>query len=924
MLARLEALAPRAPWLVPLIAAVVFLPAVAVPFIVDDWLFLAMLEGNPVFPPREPWNLFHLDFGTEPWPGGVQGIAYPWWSDPAFHAHFFRPISSLTHWLDHRLFGRIAALHHLSSIAMYAGLVALVGALYRRMTTPWVALLAVLIFAVDDCHTWPVSWLANRNGMLGVVGAAGLLYGHHRWRSGDGPRWLAVSLLSYLAGLCSSEAALAGVGYVFAYELFLSRGSLAGRARAAAPAVGMAFAYLAFWKIGNYGTVASGMYLNPFDQPARFLLFALPTRIPMLLLAALTPVPVDLSFLLTEPQQWAAATASALLVTLLLAPLVPLLRRDPTARMALLGAAIALIPISATFAAGRNLMLPTLGLAYVLARAIVDGFAGEGSRGLAKLLVLFHLILAPLGVWAGVGMLYGMGVTVNAEALDTDIPDADVEDLRVVVLNTQSPMTGLYLRILRAIDGQPMPAAIWPLVAAPVDQELVRTGPSSLRLRAAEPGYLGAPFELLTRPHPEVEPGETWTSGGMTVRATEVRDGRLLAFEATFDRSLDDPDLLLLAWDGDRLARFEPPAVGACVPVPLPVEMFGVEGARRAPPSDTCAAQDPPKLAAAPVRPAPTPSEDTCTLDLKTAAGWLERARIPCPGEEGLGVVSLGDIGLPGELLSASTDQIAARCAQEPCHLIAMPGDLMYVPGDGAARAWELIWDRTLARLELPGLGVLGNHEYRHEPDPAGKRAALYGADGRAGFVLPASSWTMRVARDGRPLYALAGLDTDSVANPGPDMPGLGLEALEAACALDVPTIVLGHHPSSSQGLHHGHEAHVEAAMTRTLAEAAASGCRIPAYLAGHDHDLQAWPPGCESPGSVGTVVSGVAARGYRPGGSTHLTPCPASRASGSYHADRPGAGFAVLRVRDDASTDVRLYDVPAPGRHDLLSSQRW
>ncbi len=934
MIARLERLAPRGRWLLPLLAAALYLPALWVPFLADDWLFLAMLEGDPVLPPRPPWGLFHLSLvDGEQYPGGVQGTLFQWWTSPAFQAHFFRPLSSLTHALDHAVWGRFAVGHHATSLAFYAALVAVAGGLYRRAGPPAVALLAGLIFAVDDCHAWPIAWIANRNGVLGVLGAALLLYGHHRWRRGEGRRWLVLSLAGYAAGLASSESAVAGVGYVVAWELCLGTGPWRERARGAAPALGMVAAYLAFWTIGGYGTLDSGLYLNPFEQPARFLTQALPARVPLLLLAALTPAQVDLSFLLTDRQVWAAAAVSAVLVAALLVPLRGTLRRDPVARALLLGAAISLVPISATFAAGRNLLLPTLGLSYVLARAIVDGLRGEGSRGLALLLIAFHLVLAPLGALLGVGALGVLGTVVNAESAEAVIPAAGADDLRVVVLNTQSPMTGLYLAVTRAMQGSPPPAAIWPLVAAPVDQELVRTGPRSLRLRAAEPGYLTAPFETLTRPSPLVTPGEVWRSGGLTVRAVDVVEGRLLAFEASFDRDLDDPSMRLLAWDGERLAPWRPPAVGGCVVLPLPVDMPLVDRARRGPPADACAGPvaaaagdggggDPGDVAAAQAEGAAV--EGGCSLDLLRDGAWTTRATLPCPGPEGLGVLSVGDIGLPGELLTGSTAAMQAQCREEPCHLLALPGDLMYVPGGDAARAWDAIWDRTLATLHLPGLGVLGNHEYRHEPDPAGKRAALYGGDGRAGFVLPGPSWTARVARGDEALFALVGLDTDSVANPGPEMPGLGEAALAAGCALGLPTVVLGHHPSSSEGRHHGHEAHVEAAMRATLRDAAAGGCRIAVYLAGHDHDLQAWPPGCEEAGAIGTVVSGAAARGFRAAGSDHLEPCPASGARGSYHAGLPGGGYAVVRVGADASVEARLVHVPAPGERVLLSTQRW
>lgn len=931
-----------------LLGMALFLPALLVPFAVDDWWHLAMLEGNPVLAPRAPWDLFRFTFeGSDA--GPIQGSIAPWWASEGFRAVFFRPLTAWSHAADHAIWGRSAVGHHVTSLLLYGGLAAAAAALFRDLAGPRAVLvgaLAAVLYAVDEAHVWPVAWLANRNALLAVVFSVLTLLAHRRWRAG-GRGWLGVSLLCFALGLASGEAAFATVAFVCAHEIVMGKGAGLRRLLPALPALGLAAGYLVLWKLGGYGTHDSGMYLDPFARPGRFLGFALPTRVPLMMLAALSPIPVDMSFLLTDRQTAIAGAVAAALVALLVVPMWPVIRRDRVSRFLALGGLGALVPVAATFPSGRLLLLPTVATAWIVARYATEAWAGRANRRFASLLLLFHLVLAPLGAISGTLFFGFLGRWVNEEAATIELAEAGIDDARVLFLNAPSPMTSLYVPVIRAVLGRPPPAGWFAVSQVPGPQEFRRTGERSFRLRAAPPGFLVTPFELLTRPAPGVTGDLAASRGILDVQAAEVVDGQLLALDFAIDLPLDHADVHLMAFDGERIARFTPPPVGGCASVEFPMNLPLLGRLGRDSPGGLCAPQGAPGAVASPSAPgapakaaaAPTllaglsgaigaietPPGDTCSLDLLRDGAWTPLQPVACPGPEGLGVVALGDVGLPGDRLVAATDEIAARCAAELCHLVSLAGDLMYVPGPGAEEAWAHIWDGTLAKLGLPGLGVLGNHEYRHEPDPEGKRAALYGANGRAGFHLPASSWTMRIRRGEETLWAFAGLDTDSVANPGPAMPGLGTAALEAACGLGVPTLVIGHHPLSSQGLHHGHEAHVEAEVARVLRDARAGGCRIAAYLAGHDHDLQIWPPGCEQGGNPGTVVSGVAARGYRKAGSGHLTPCPGNGRPGSYHAGRPGVGFAIVRVEaSTGDTSATLYDVPVPGQHAPLDTVSW
>ena len=112
---------------------------------------------------------------------------------PDFRMSFWRPLSSLTHVLDHVLWPRSFVLAHAQSMLWFAALLAVVAVLYRRFHVPWIAHLALLLYALDDARGWVLGWVANRNALVAATLAFAALAVHDRVRR-DGWRpglWLA-------------------------------------------------------------------------------------------------------------------------------------------------------------------------------------------------------------------------------------------------------------------------------------------------------------------------------------------------------------------------------------------------------------------------------------------------------------------------------------------------------------------------------------------------------------------------------------------------------------------------------------------------------------------------------------------------------------------------------------------------------------
>lgn len=317
-----------------------------------------------------------------------------------------------------------------------------------------------------------------------------------------------------------------------------------------------------------------------------------------------------------------------------------------------------------------------------------------------------------------------------------------------------------------------------------------------------------------------------------------------------------------------------------------------------------------------------------CGLELYVEGAWERRQSVACPAGGQVRFLIAGDVGLPSTTLANTLITAKSFCAAKGCDIGLLPGDLLYDDGLRAAEYWSLIWDQGFAQLGFPFAAVLGNHEYRHEPNPQLKRQAIAKADGRKGLISPSSSYALRlVDPDRQTLIAIAAVDTDSVSNPSPEMPGLGEEALSAACGTGAPVVWLGHHPPSSQGRHHTHEAHVESALRARLKRLTTDGCKVVVATAGHDHDLQVYGPDCQELGMPGVVVSGPAARGFRAAGPPHLSPCPVEghSVSRAFAGLGTSGGFAWMSLDPTAGKlVVQLIEAPGAGEAKVLSSDSW
>ncbi len=579
MLSAIERLGSGRAGLVRLAAlTIVLLGSVAFQgFQVDDYWQRNFLLGNARWPTVVgPWWKMFSFFSGDPVKMAVyrdQGIV-AWWADDHARLSLLRPLSCLTHLVDYTLFPGAPGLMHLHSLAWYVALVVVAALVYRRLLPPAVSALAALMYAVDHNHGGVAAWISNRNALVSALfGLAALIF-HDRAAKGEArARWLSAGCLAL--GLLGGEGALGVAGYLVAYALVLDPRPLRERARDLLPHGAVLAAWAAVYRLGGFGSVGSGMYLDPGRAPLRVLAHV-PEYLSLLVAAEWGSVGPETELMLPAAGRTALLVLALVAVGLALVAIAPRLRARPSTRFLLLGAVLALLPCCATMPATRLLLLPSFGFMGVAAEAVAE-LAAEGisrARGVARWAAMWfatwvgigHVVLAPLIL---VVMAWQMVVfqSILAGFAGSFAPgDAALSSQRLVVVNAPEPAFAAYTMILRDTDGRSVPRAMLALTSGIRGSEVRQVSEDAVEVRAPGGFYQWGPDLLVRDPEVPLPVGAQMRLSDVTIEVVHTTEAGVPdVARFSFDGGVGAAQYRWVQWVDGKYVPFELPGVGAAV-----------------------------------------------------------------------------------------------------------------------------------------------------------------------------------------------------------------------------------------------------------------------------------------------------------------------------------------------------------------------
>ena len=573
----------RLPLFVAILAFILTLPSLRVGMEADDYFHRMCFEKPESFADVSPssWDLFKFFDGDEKRNRKLMDLGLlPWWTHPKAKAHFHRPLTALTHWLDHRLWPNSTELTHLHNGLWYALSVFAVALLFRLlMPKKWMAGACAILYAIDDAHGWPAGWTANRNALICTFFGALAIWAYVNWRKNGWRAGAYLSPLLFLTSLLAKEAGVAVLAFIILYEVFLAR-EFSSKALLANGAIFISWIFL--YKSCGYGVANIGLYVDPAGTP---LLFAktLFLRGPILLLGMWTGPAAEASVALGPIIGRYFLYAAFLVLAWLFCLFYPMLRSCKYGRYFCCTMFLSLIPSTAAFPADRLLFFTGIS-AFGLLLSFIDGLQSDAAwlpastiwrkfahRSVAILLFI-HLLLAPLLFVFRTAYPFGPPAMANFYVTLSD--DIDIKDKDIIILNSPSILHTMYFPLMRALSGKPTPRACWTLSTGVPYVDIRRKDSRTLTVKPAY-GFLQVWFDTLVRSDRfPFKYGDEVTLDGMKASIDELNDRqRPSRVDFEFHEELSSPRYLWLVWDGKRYTPYELPAVGREVRLETPLAL---------------------------------------------------------------------------------------------------------------------------------------------------------------------------------------------------------------------------------------------------------------------------------------------------------------------------------------------------------------
>lgn len=544
--------------------------------VLDEYWIAATLSGFPPFGAMSKTRLFQFADGSPEHLGIARGTV-PWFAHPQLKIALFRPLAELTHQLDHAMFGVASAGAYIHSLLWSIALLALAGRFYERLLPSRVAGTSLLVLALSGCHIEPTGWIPARNASIAAALGLSAMLAHLAWRRARARSWRLIAIALFGLALLGGEAALGVLAFLGAYEAVVPEDSWPSRVRAFAPFAAVTAVWLAAYLAMGFGTHASGVYLNVLNEPREFFTEA-PGRFFALCAGGLAAFPTPVWFFRPELRGLMVALGVLALGVTAFGVQLTWHSASRTDRRSItwlvLSSGFALLPQVEGALGSRSLLVPSLGIAPVVAFCLVRATDGslQDVPWLQKSalwdIAFVHLVAAPLNWWGLDAIYWASSAKETAAFASNDL--SDTSGKHVVVLACADPKFSFYMPMKLELERGVTPASWNVLSAAYANHRLRRTGPSSFELEERDDGQPDATFELFFRsPSLPLRAGERVSFGVATAEVLAMRAHARARVAFTFDRPLDDSSLYVVAWQDGALRHVRLPDVGGSLELPF-------------------------------------------------------------------------------------------------------------------------------------------------------------------------------------------------------------------------------------------------------------------------------------------------------------------------------------------------------------------
>jgi hypothetical protein len=447
---------------------------------------------------------------------------------------------------------------------------------------------------IDENNILPVMFNAHRNSIIAMFFGLLCTLCHHHWRKSKSLATAIVAPVFLLLSLFSAEAGIATFAFILAYAMALEKGSIAKRVATIIPTACTIILWRLLYNIMDYGIDNVGTYIDPVNEPFRFIM-VLFERIPVMLFGLFSAIPPEYLLSLSPTAKVWFIITTAILLLLLLVVMAPLFHKNRLTLFFILATVFAVIPFCACFPSGRNLLFASVPAFALIAIFVTDVFKKADYLPKALLfrtavwivcisLLLTHLPGALLG--KTIGLKINSSILSGISAPESITQNVD-ENKSLIMINTHCSLALAFIPFYQAYDDHAVPESVRALVPGFRTLEVKRTDEKTIVVKSKEgdifscgdigPMHIAYVFKLfndLFQSKKSVfEPGDIFELSQLTINILSVDHKNMpteIAF--VFDTALEDDSLCFYWFDWYNFSHkpFEILPIGQTVEIPGP------------------------------------------------------------------------------------------------------------------------------------------------------------------------------------------------------------------------------------------------------------------------------------------------------------------------------------------------------------------
>lgn len=564
----------RMPLFVALLAIVLLLPVLSTGLMMDDHTHKMLVLGKPY--PGGPWGTWDLFRFMDDDPAALKQVVengqWPWWTVPGFRLAFFRPLASILHTIDYRVWPNAHAWMHAESILIFATAAFFAATFYRRLLGATVcAGLAGLMFAVDDAHSMVIVWIANRHSIIATACGIAALVAYDKARKDGWKLGTILGPLAFTLALLAGENGISTWAYLFAYAVILDEAPWRARLLSLVPYGAISAVWAIGYKLGGYGAAGGAFYIDPVRQMGEYAQ-AIVVRLPVMLTGQLAAPPADVWMSFPPGKTAGFVVVCMVILAVIAAALAVVLRRNRTAAFFAVGMTLSVLPACATWPGDRNLLFAGLGGFGLVAQFLSTSrdHLGQPARALGAFVggvfILLHLVVAPLFLpvraYGTASMFHGF----TDRAIQSFPREGTIEGKTVIVVTAPDGVTSNMVMASKISTNAAIPAEFHVLSTAVQGTMTVRRADEKTLSVVSSAGHFHEPTAMVFR-DPKRFPlrvGDKVHTTGMVVEVMSLTpDGQLPErIDFRFDKPLDDPSHVWIYWDKTQFAPLDLPNMG--------------------------------------------------------------------------------------------------------------------------------------------------------------------------------------------------------------------------------------------------------------------------------------------------------------------------------------------------------------------------